>query len=86
MGTKGSVMRIKPKKHDVVVFDGRRGVVINVDGNMAHVYYSTPKSNEVGGHGWLHFNGLKVVARRRSQLEGDEPEGLRILEVRGGST
>ena len=76
-------MRIKPKKHDVVVFDGRRGVVINVDGNMAHVCYSLPKSNKMVGQGWLHFNGLKVVARRRSQLEGDEPEGLRILEVRG---
>ena len=76
-------MRIKPKKHDVVVFGGRRGVVIDTDGNMAHVYYSAPKSSKMVGQGWLHFNGLTVVARRRLQLDGDEPEGLRILEVRG---
>ena len=73
---------MKPKKHDVVVFDGRRGVVIDTDGNMAHVYYSAPKSSKMVGQGWLHFNGLTVVARRRPQLDGDEPEGLRILEVR----
>ena len=76
-------MRIKPKKHDVVVFNSRRGVVFDTYGTMAHVYYSMPPSAHcMTGQGWIHFSALKVVARRRTQLDGDEPEGLRILEIR----
>jgi hypothetical protein len=75
------IAEMRPKKHDVVVFDGRRGVVMDTREELALVCYSLPKSPKMVGQGWLHINRITVVARRRSMLTGEEPENLRILEV-----
>jgi len=75
-------MDLDPKKHDIVVFNGRRGVVMDVRGAMALVCYSLPRSPKMVGQGWLHKNQLTLVARRRAQLTGEEPAKVRVLEVR----
>jgi hypothetical protein len=72
---------MKPVEHDtVMVNETLRGVVVAVTDRMALVFSRNIRSNASIIQLWYQHDRLKIVARWRSQLTGDEPDELRIIE------
>ena len=72
---------MKPVEHDIVMVDKTlRGVVVTVNDGMALVFSRNPQIETAIIQLWYPNHHLKVIARWRSQLTGDEPEELRIIE------